>query len=336
MMRIQLAVALMLGLTALARAQTPTPPDDGPTKTAGPEQKPEPPPPEPRIFEDSVNTGEVLMVSGTTHGRGVAEEFLVLPDGAQVEARLRLLTADPRLQMEEIKLTDVALFDLSAAWAFARHFELDASISLLPKQASTTNEPIIQGGTLALRRDLVPRTALAVALAARPLFGVDGLAFGGDVFFAYRHRLNEIATFALAGGASTTLLRPSDGIDDPYLIEAAGHVTVQVRCPEGFCAGWMGAGYAVPVYDHGHEPVGGMRLDSQPRLDLELGASVQLAKNWDLAVSLSIIDRGDLANAATHLPVLDGGFDQVQLGISIGRRLTKSSARGTSDPLIQL
>jgi hypothetical protein len=113
---------------------------------------------------------------------------------------------------------------------------------------------------------------------------------------------------------------------------------VLVRIPNGVWGGWMGAGYAVPVYHRGHDPISGMPLDPQPRLDLDIGNAVQPADQWDLAVDLSIIDRGDLAMAATRLPILDGGFDQIQLMVGISRRIELGGERhrGISDPLIQL
>jgi hypothetical protein len=76
-----------------------------------------------------------------------------------------------------------------------------------------------------------------------------------------------------------------------------------------------------------------MTLAPQPRLDLDIGNAVQLADNWDLAVDLAIIDRGDLASPATRLPVLDGGFDQIQLIVAISRRFHTAS-RDYGDPLI--
>ena len=46
---------------------------------------------------------------------------------------------------------------------------------------------------------------------------------------------------------------------------------------------------------------------------------------------LSIIDRGDAARPATRLPVLDGGFDQIQLSVGISRRIVPDRSRGSHD-----
>jgi hypothetical protein len=271
--------------------------------------------------------------------RGVAEDFLVLPDGADLGGRLRMITADDGLGVGRLKLTDVALFDLAAAWAFARSFELDAQVSVLAKQPSATSEPVLQGGSVTVRRDLFTRTAVAVSGAAGPLLGVKGLELGAAAFVTHKHRLNGYVAFALAAGASSTFLRPTDAQDNPYLFEAAGNAAIHVGLDRAW-GGWMGAGYAVPVFHRGHDPIGGMSLDPQPRLDLNIGTAVQLARKWDLSVELSIIDRGDGTNPATRLPVLDGGFDQIQFTVGISRRvdLSKDSRRqaGIGDPMIHL
>ncbi|MEO7729917.1 MAG: hypothetical protein ABIY55_03015, partial [Kofleriaceae bacterium] len=90
----------------------------------------------------------------------------------------------------------------------------------------------------------------------------------------------------------------------------------------------------------GHDPVSGMALDPRPRLDLSIGNAVQLSDHWDLSVELSILDRGDRGAPATRLPVLDGGFDQIQLSVGITRRLELSTrsrdARGIASPMITL
>ena len=282
-----------------------------------------------------------LVDQGSTSGyetisRGVAEEFLVLPDGAQLGGQLRTITAGSGgLGDGALKLTDVALFDVSASWAIAHHYELDGRVSMLAKQPSTTHEPVFQGGSLTLRRDLFERTAIALTGSVAPLVDLRGHAFGGAVAIAHKKRLTAYVTFALAAGASTTVIRAGESTTpamlqaaalvtdraDPWIVEAGGHAAVLVRLPEGIWGGWMGAGYSVPLAHRGRDPVSGMTLSPQPRLDLELGSAVQLAPRWDLSLQLSILDRGDLDKPATRLPILDGGFDQIQITVGVTRRL---------------
>jgi hypothetical protein len=333
---------VVLPITRALADEPPVVPETDTTSTDAPKASEAPKPaPTPEIDQkpqiDAVNTTGFVLSSATGSARGVAEEFFVLPSGLDVGGKLRMVMADGGLGPGKLKLTDLAFFDMTAQWAIAKHYELDLSATVLPKQPSSTSEPFLQGGSLALRRDIGGRSALALAGAAGPLLGIQGLAFGGSLFVEHKHRLNEIVTFSLAGGASTTFVRPA-GIDRPMLVEAAGHASVLVRAPNNMWGGWAGVGYAVPVYHHGHDPISGMELDPQPRLDLDIGNAVQLADRWDLTVALSIIDRGDLANPATRLPVLDGGFDQIQFLVGITRRIerTDEHRRGIGEPLIRL
>ena len=280
---------------------------------------------------DQTSTSESMTIS-----RGVAEEFLVLPDGGQLGGQLRTITAGSGgLGDGALKLTDVALFDLAGSAAIAEHYELDGKVSMLAKQPSTTREPVFQGGALTLRRDLFAQTAISLTGSAAPLVDLRGHAFGGALMIAHKKRLNQYVTFALAAGASATLVRARGSttppmvdaaalaVDraDPALVEAGGHAAVLVRIPEGRWGGWLGAGYSVPLAHRGRDPVSDMPLAPQPRLDLDLGSAVQLAARWDLSIELAILDRGDLDKPATRLPILDGGFDQIQITIGVTRRL---------------
>jgi hypothetical protein len=341
------AIAAALSLVASTARAAPTPPTDG--SPPDDDVAPEPPPPEPIAVKDHenlelagvTNQGAMLARAESIVGdpRGVAEDFLVLPDGIDVGARLRLITADDALGTGKIKITDLALFDVNAQWAFARGFELDGELSVLAKQPSATSEQVVQGGSLTVRRDLAVRPATAVSGSAGPLLGVAGFEVGAAAFVTHKHRLNGVVAFALAAGASTTFVRPSHADDSPTIIEGAGRASVLVSGAPVW-GGWMGVGYALPAYHQGRDPVSAMTLDPQPRLDLNLGNAVQLSRNWDLAVELSIIDRGDRAAPATRLPVLDGGFDQIQLTVGISRRidLTDHSRRPheVSEPMMKL
>jgi hypothetical protein len=70
----------------------------------------------------------------------------------------------------------------------------------------------------------------------------------------------------------------------------------------------------------------GVAIDPQPRLDFKIGTAISLNR-WDLYVELAVVDRGDLANPATRLPVLDGGFDQRQVIFGVTRHIDTRSKR---------
>ncbi|HEU4734009.1 MAG TPA: hypothetical protein VFT22_39225 [Kofleriaceae bacterium] len=339
------ALAAAVSLLSSTSRAAPNPPEGAPPLDE-PASPPAPEPPVVTQHETSQLTGATIQAEGLARTevllgdpRGVADDFLVLPDGADVSARLRLITADEGLGTGRLKMTDLALLDLGAQWAFARGFELDAGLSVLAKQPSATREHVLQGGSLTVRRDLPAHTALAVSGSVGPLLGLAGFDVGAAAFVTHKHRLNEIVAFAVAAGASGTFVRPSQAGDGPMILEGAGHASVLVRAPRVW-GGWMGVGYALPALHRGNDPVSGMAIDPQPRLDLEIGTAVQLSQNWDLAVELSIIDRGDRAAPATRLPILDGGFDQIQLGVGVSRRidLAKHSRRPdeVSEPMMKL
>jgi hypothetical protein len=329
------AITCAFSLVVTAARAAPEPPPEGTPSTSDPLATPSLSDEQLAKLAGQEATAEVITVTGSP--RGVAEDFLVLPDGADLGGRLRLITADDGLGAGRIKLTDLALVDVNAQWGFARGFELDGALSVLAKHPAGTDEHVFQGGSLAVRRDLFTRTALAVSGSAGPLAGLSGYELGAAVFVAHKHRLNQYIAFALAGGASSTFVRPTMADDKPYLFEGAGHAAVNVAF-DRMWGGWMGAGYALPALHRGHDPVSGMALDPQPRLDLNIGTAVQLADKWDLSIELSIVDRGDGANPATRLPILDGGFDQIQLTVGISRRvdLSDRSRRQLGDPMIRL
>ena len=53
---------------------------------------------------------------------------------------------------------------------------------------------------------------------------------------------------------------------------------------------------------------------------MALGALVGVTKALDLFVEISMLDRGDLEDPSTTLPILSGGFDQQRLLFGFNRR----------------
>jgi hypothetical protein len=73
-----------------------------------------------------------------------------------------------------------------------------------------------------------------------------------------------------------------------------------------------------------------MSVDPQPRLDFRVGTVLSLVKNWDVFAEFAIVDRGDMEDPATRLPIMDGGFDQQQVIFGVTRHI-ESKRRGRSD-----
>jgi hypothetical protein len=313
---------------------TPTANDDHDRAPAtAPPSPPSPPPREVNTFTNGAISSESIHVSA----RSIAGDYDVMPAGYDLGGNVRAVTADGGLGTGKLKLTDVALFDAHAEWALHERYELDLSASVLAKQPSTTHEAVFQGGSLTVRRALPKRTSLAIEASGSPLVALAGFAAGGQLFVTHKHRLNEVVSFALAGGANAVMIHATHAIDTPYVVEGAVHASVLVRAPEAW-GGWLGVGYALPAVHHGHDPASGMTLDPQPRLEIDLGNGVQLSDDWDLTAVLTIRDRGDLANPATRLPILDGGFDQIQAIVGVSRRFHPAAHHRNrlDEPLIQL
>lgn len=86
---------------------------------------------------------------------------------------------------------------------------------------------------------------------------------------------------------------------------------------------WFNVEYFYPVVggpaiDSGDPVRGG--LDPQPRVNMHLGALAAITNNVDLFLDFSILDRGDLEDGPTTLPILNGGFAQRQIVMGFMRR----------------
>src|SRR5690606_11637839 len=95
--------------------------------------------------------------------RGVAQDYLVSPRGGELSAQMKFVTADGMLDGDALQFTDLALFGLSGKWSLFSRLELGASVALLPKQPSMTDEKPWQSVGVALRSPLGKRVAIQVA-----------------------------------------------------------------------------------------------------------------------------------------------------------------------------
>jgi hypothetical protein len=280
--------------------------------------------------------------------RSVSNEFLVLPSGQELTTSLRLVTADESIGQLPLKMTDLAMLDLGFHVSLSKKIDAKLEVSLLPKQPSYTNQGVWQGASFVLRGQVANRHAIGAKLSGGPMLDEKGLWASGSVFAERKQRLNDVVTFDIAvGGAATTMRSKSD---DPIRVaEVTSQAALLLRVPCNCFGAWMSAGYSIPVYARGpvmaNMPMasGGavtplMRIDPQPRLDLSVGMSAKLNNDWNAFTTASIVDRGDLTQVQTLLPVLDGGFDQIQLVFGMSRNLdlfTKKKT-GIADPMIMM
>jgi hypothetical protein len=274
--------------------------------------------------------GEAISVSGSR--RGVAQDYMVLPHGAELTGAMRFIMSDPVFGDEKLKFSDLAMFTLGGRYSLFSKLELSAHASFLAKQPSITDEKPWQNVGFGLRSPLGKRVALAITGAGGHLIDHSGKWTQQALTLQWRKPVAEILTFDVGAGMDAI------GIDAPrstsaFLTEVAVTGSALFREPHGHWGAWVGMGYAVPVTASGTDPTTGLDIDPQPRLDFKIGTVISLNR-WDIFAELAIVDRGDLSNPATRLPVLDGGFDQKQVIMGVTRHIDwKRKSRRRDDDM---
>jgi hypothetical protein len=290
-----------------------------------------------------------LAVNAGDYSRSVAEDYMVLPSGQELSTQLRFVTADQSLGDSALKFSDLALFDIAANVALGHKFAINAALVTLPKQPSFTSEHVFQSASLGVRRQVGSRYAVAAQVAAGPLLGVRGEWGASSLALQHRRHVGESVSFEFSGGADGNMMAPKGGARSS-LVEVSGKFSAVVNDGHGIWAGWIGAGYAVPVFSRGNA-INGMssaelsngamdvKLDPQPRLDFTIGTGVRVGKLWDMYATYTVIDRGETSRPQTLLPILDGGFDQRQIIFGLSRRLDWSlshKSKQVSHPMMML
>lgn len=278
--------------------------------------------------------------------RGVAQDYLVLPNGGELTAQMRFLTADAMLDPEgqsesgplrfggdKLKFTDLALFGLSGRWSLFTKLELAASVELLPKQPSSTDEKPWQSVGFALRSPLGRHVALAVSGGGGHLMDHTGMWTREALTLEWKKPVHdEFLAFDIQASVSGLGLRdPDTTTSSAFLTEASLRTTALFHEPKGHWGAWVGIAYAVPVQSSGRDPITELMFDPQPRLDFHIGTVLSVVKQWDIFFDVAIVDRGDPANPATQLPILDGGFDQKQIVFGVTRRIESRVQRRDYD-----
>jgi hypothetical protein len=255
--------------------------------------------------------------------RGVAQDYLVLPSGGELTAQMRFVTADAMLDGDRLKFTDLALFGVSGRWSLFTKLEVSASVELLPKQPSFTDEKPWQSVGFALRSPLGRHVALALSGGGGHLMDHTGMWTREALTLDWKKPIHrDFLAFDIQAGVQGLGLRdPKTTSSTAFLTEVSLRTTALFHEPRGHWGAWLGIAYAVPVQASGRDPTTELPIDPQPRLGFHVGTVLSAVKQWDIFVDVSVIDRGDLANPATRLPILDGGFDQRQIMFGVTRHI---------------
>lgn len=279
-----------------------------------------------------VDTSEMVSVSSSSP-RGVAEDYLVLPSGGELGAQMRFITADGD---QPLKFTDLALFGLSARYSIFSKLELSANVELLPKQPSYTDEKPWQSVGGGLRSPLGRHVALALSGAGGHLMAHEGMWTREAMTLEWKKPIHELVAFDVQAGVDALGLQAPNTHDSAFLTEVGVSTSALFSLDRKWGA-WGGISYAVPVQHSGTDPTSGLAIDPQPRLDFHAGTVLSLVKEWDLYADFAVIDRGDLGNPATRLPILDGGFDQKQIVFGVIRHIEgKQPTVGESGDVMEL
>jgi hypothetical protein len=258
-----------------------------------------------------------------THShRGVAEDYLVAPDGGELTGQMKFIMSDPMLGGSALKFTDLALFEATGRWSLFGKLELAAAVDFLPKQPSYTDEKPWQSAGGSIRAPLGHDVAVAISGGGGHLLSHVGMWTREALQLEWKKPIDrEFLAFDVQGGIDGIGLTAPTTKSSAFLTELAVQTSALFHEPDGHWGAWLGIGYAVPVQSSGRDPTTELALDPQPRLDFHAGTVLSLEKKWDLFVDFAVIDRGDLANPATRLPILDGGFDQKQIVFGVTRHI---------------
>ena len=271
----------------------------------------------------TIDMAAEVASTGSSSGarRGVAHDYLVSPEGGELSGLIKFVTADPLLAGQALKFTDLALFELAGRWSLYGKLELSASADFLPKQPSYTDEKPWQSAAGAARVPLGRRAAITLSGGGGHLVDHAGMWSREALAIEWKKPIDrEFLSFDVSGGIDgVTLSAPK--ARGAFITELSVQTTALFHAPNGCCGAWVGVAYALPVQSSGLDPTTNMALDPQPRLDFHAGAVLAVGKKWDLFADFAVIDRGDVANAATRLPILDGGFDQRQIIFGVTRHI---------------
>lgn len=272
---------------------------------------------------------ESVMLAGGDDGRTVIAKSDDDNIGQEVGASLDFVTRDSAPNERAFKFTDVVLFRLHSLVAVGRKTEIFVGVDLLPKQPSETNESKWQSAMLGARYTINRHTAFYARGQGGPMLDNDGLWAAGEAAVQARMHLAERVLFwESAVGGEYTRMFPKDSAKlwNAELLVKTG---LAIREKRGFFAGWLNFGFHFPLAHRGRMAVPLAAtpdvltmedMNPQTRVGVSVGALLGVTRGLDLFIEFSILDRGDLANPTTTLPILEGGFDQKRLVFGFNRR----------------
>ncbi len=276
--------------------------------------------------EPSAAESIALVDSDVGSARSKANDWMIMPAGTTtLGGHLGFMTAYAGLGDDEIRFTDVVLMTLHARRAFKDRFEIYGSSSFLPKQPSFTDELVWQSASAGARVGAGERYAANLSFSGGALLGDQGYWGAGGLVIQARKSLHSTLVVEGAMGGITTALIEDERESPAWLTELSTSAELVFRVPNGMMAGWIGTEFRFPVaHDSSPSDAGAEPYDPQTRVNVHLGVVLSYIRDWDIYAKLAVVDRGDLVNPATTLPILEGGFDQKYLIVGLTRRFRPS------------
>ena len=271
-------------------------------------------------------SGEAQSLEIAGDGERGGPERPGLPIGWELGASLDFMTSDPSLGEAKLKFTDVVLFRAHGLLALGKRSELFAGVDLLPKQPSYTDEHVWQSALLGARYRINDSFSAYLRGQGGPGLGHDGYWLVGEAALQYRLDLAENTLFwESALGGTYTQLFPDEPVDRAFWqTELLARSGIAVREKRGFFATWLSFTFQFPLVGRPEpdapDPGSGRALDPQTRVGVALGMVLGVSRTRDLFIEASILDRGDLEDPTTTLPILSGGFDQNRIAFGFNRR----------------
>ena len=270
--------------------------------------------------------------SGSYDLRSRADDQIVMPGGMYtLGGTMTFLTApeSPFSADDEIRFTDVVLLGFGARYGIKDRAEIAASVTVLPKQPSFTDEFIWQSASISSRIGFKKRYAGWASVSAGPTFGADGMWGAGAFGLEAQKPIHRTIIFTGNAGANTVGLFPDGDAgkmrDAAWFTEVTAGGEIIFRVPRGEAAGWVGTNFHFPVAELSESSM--LDIDPQTRANFHVGAVLSAIENWDLSLQIGIVDRGDIKDPTTTLPILTGGFDQTHIIFGVTRRFKQENPR---------
>lgn len=235
----------------------------------------------------------------------------------EVGASLNFITSAPALGGGRLTFTDLMLLRLHALTSLG-DYDLFLGSDILPKQPSYSDELVWQGALAGVRTNLGAQNAAWIRGQGGPQLGRNGYWLNAEAAAQYRLALQKELFVETTLGWSHSQLSFKEDVERFFFVEEVfTQVGIALRDPrKGEFAVWLTFDYYLPVLSgpgtDDPDPMAGA-LDPQPRVNMHLGALGAVTKTVSLFIEYSILDRGDLENGFTTLPILHAGFDQKQI-----------------------